>query len=900
MKTFITIIFCAAAMILCCVMVSFIPIPYIGDIIIKEADKHNIELTTNTAWYINPFGLKSMVDDIKYTTTINNVKITGRGKFFTYGIIKKNIYVENLSLDIHLNKEDTVNNLLADINKQLADQHYSINIKDLIINIYVVNQNNESSLNDQLILNNVKLDKQKNFLSYQLSANIDKDRSATFLLSIDNYKKNNQELNIKIENDNIYCHVYDAQKGGQINCSITHIPHLIEDLGLNNFNDQSINNLLNKYISLQAQILHDVNEKDTFTIEGKININNDSGDIKYAHADRLLSIYFDNLDLDTIVDNANTDFMKKNINNDVLIMSGKENKIISNTQKKDISENLNSFSKIALYAIGTISHMTLNTKITCRHAVFGGIKINNLKADLSKTKNDAIHLNNISAVFGKNTNNTISIRDSNDKTGNLLIYGDDVNEFVRLFNITTLNPNIQFKSFELTGKLKLSINSISLHNAYLSINGNKIINYSISNSYSFDKKNITKEKQIFINNANINEYFNLAGIYATLYDEFNSLQQNEKQDAIFWKILFEKRNRKNISDIYKTTISIQNSTLYNKRIDNLTAEYENTNSWISVNMITTGSLANGKFTFNIKNINDRETFNSQLSAKNIDINFNNAFFEDIKKATNRTFKDIFYEDKDYNIPSFFGINGTLNADINNLSIDNKTYENINGTITMSNGVIEANNFKLKYRNGDISANLALSLQGRPDMQLAFAGSGFHFDDIIKTPLDGFISLQCNLKSFGFNPVRFVQNINGKGKILVQNIKIPNFDLLHLSSEVIMNGIRQNYNYKALASKNSLAFAMGEGNLLIENGIIKGDLTFSRELVSGSAAFDYNFLSNLLQKISGSFAIMMAKKRFSTPFPIYIPFACNGKPSQPNCITDWQQLDDTIASIYPST
>ena len=114
--------------------------------------------------------------------------------------------------------------------------------------------------------------------------------------------------------------------------------------------------------------------------------------------------------------------------------------------------------------------------------------------------------------------------------------------------------------------------------------------------------------------------------------------------------------------------------------------------------------------------------------------------------------------------------------------------------------------------------------------------------------------------------------------------------------IIQNGINKEVNYGEIINNKALYFQQAEGNLLIENGAIRGDLTMVRELVSGSIEYEYLYSSNILRKLSGSFATMMTKERLSTPFPIYLPVACNGQIEHPECLVDWKQLEEAFESV----
>ena len=117
----------------------------------------------------------------------------------------------------------------------------------------------------------------------------------------------------------------------------------------------------------------------------------------------------------------------------------------------------------------------------------------------------------------------------------------------------------------------------------------------------------------------------------------------------------------------------------------------------------------------------------------------------------------------------------------------------------------------------------------------------------------------------------------------------------MSSELLTNGIRPDYNYMDIVNKKPLVFSKGEGDVLIENGVSRGELSFARELVSGRLVFEYDLFNNVLNQLTGSFATMITKKRGSTPFPIYIPFACSGGINKQQCVINWDQFNEVISS-----
>ena len=904
MRTLFAIIFSFSILFLCALIISLIPISIIGDNVAKQAKNHKIEFTTKSSWNFRLIGLKGTTSKFEYSFNVGKSQISGHGENFIYGLVNGKIHADRLTVDIHLDEGDTFGSIIDFLKKeQIVGQYYSFDVKNLIINIYTKDEYGQEKPNNEIILNDVKVVRQKKFEAYMADIGISKDKKNTVLVTINNPDDEKYEFNAKVENDNCLCYIYDTKKEGNINCLMQNFLISMQDLSEKEVENGFYRKLLDKRVSLKANITHgDITRgaDKHIKIVGKLMINNNTGDINFDSKDNSLDVSFDNLDLSKTTNDVRNFFQnefEKEQNLQVMAMSGKENKILLNSAKKDNLENANSLSKIALYLIEYTKNINMQIQLNAKKINIESVPIKNFTAKLSKKEGEKINLDEISAIFGENFDNNILIKNRNDQIGNLSIDGRNVSDFLKLLNFKKFNQNLNTNSYRIKGNVSLSTNSIEMENISWFLNEIKILNYNYSKTYDRKENKNVNNSEIVIQNIDLSRYFNFKEIFKNLYDDFDDFQQQEKQDAIFWKHLFEKRHKK-CDNVSKQTLLLSNSLFYDKKINYLALEYEDSKSNTKIDIASSGEIMDGRFHYNIKNIDEKETMDLDLEAKNINLNFNETFFDDIKEATNRNFSKIFYEDKDYNIPSLMGLNGVLNVKIDNLIInDDNAFYNAKGKFELHNGVIKTEGLLFKYCGGEIVTNMVMSLQGQPELKLAFSGSGLLINDLIKSPLDGYVSFQCNLKTFGFNPIKFVQGFSGNGRFIVQNITIPKFNLLNMSSEIITNGIRNNYDYKNLVSKSSLSFAKGEGNLFLENGILKGDLSLSRELVSGSVIFEYGIFTKILRQISGSFAVMMAKKRLSTPFPIYIPFACNGNTEKPDCVVNWEQLDDVLANVY---
>ena len=896
MRTFFAIIFGFVIIFTISVIINLIPISSIGDKIALHAKEHNITFIPNGSSNFRLLGLKTITNKFKYEIKLQNSKLTGKGENYIYSLLSKDIYIENLTIEIHLSKNDTLKNILENVKKALNNHYYSLNIKNLIINLYIID-NEKEILNDELLLSNIEITKKENKIKYNANIGINKDKKTAILITIDKANTDNYEINAKISDDDFSCYVYDSQKGGKISCLAQNLLISLKDLGFKKIEDAFFNKILNKRISLKADIQHSGDK--TFSINGNLNINDNLGKISFNSDDKVLNLEFDKIDLNKTADDVKELFQNEDEakqEQEAMMMAGKDNTLISKATTKDMLENINSLNKVVLYAISLTKNIEIEAKFNANTITLENNRIENLFFNVSKTQDGKFDIKEISGKFGENLSNIINIKYTNDKVGNILIYGKNIQDLFTIFNIQIFNQNLITNNYFINGEIKASLSDIQIKDLSIYTDGNQVCNYNLEQSYSYENKNTKTNKNMSITQINLNKYYNFKYFIKTLYEEFSEYQQQEKQDAIFWKKLFNKRHQQGISDEYIVNYTFSNVGLYNNHIENFALQYKDNKIFTNIDIASNGDLFDGTFNFNIKNIKGKETINSSIKANHINLYNIDDFFNDIKLATNKNCTEIFYEDKDYNIPSLIGINGDIVVGINNCVFKNNNFSNIHGTISIQDGEITTNNFSFDIASGNVKTNAEILLQGRPEMSFAFAISGIDMQQLLQTPSNGYISAQIIGKSLGFNPVKLINNFSGNGKIIIQNLKIPHFDLLNFSQNIIQNGINKEVNYGEIINNKALYFQQAEGNLLIENGAIRGDLTMARELVSGSIEYEYLYSSNILRKLSGSFATMMTKEKLSTPFPIYLPVACNGQIEHPECLVDWKQLEEAFESV----
>ena len=214
---------------------------------------------------------------------------------------------------------------------------------------------------------------------------INKDKKNTILVTINNPDDEKYEFNAKIEDDNCLCYIYDTKKEGNINCLMQNFLVSIRDLSEGDVEDDFYRKLLDKRVSLKANIIHGATTRSAdkhVKIIGKLMINNDTGDINFDSKDNSLSVNFDNLDLNKTTNDVRNLFQnefEKEQNLQAIAMSGKENKILLNSAKKDNLENANSLSKIALYLAEYMKNVNMQIQVNARKINIESVPIKNFK-----------------------------------------------------------------------------------------------------------------------------------------------------------------------------------------------------------------------------------------------------------------------------------------------------------------------------------------------------------------------------------------------------------------------------------------------------------------------------------------------------------------------------------------
>ena len=898
MHRFITILFGILLLSGTAIIASIMPLGFVGNIMVQKMQKMEITLDNSSIWTFRLLGMKAATGDVRFDTTINDVKFEGSGENIVYSIISKKASMDRLSLDITVpyskNFDDVIKEIFQKVSRNIT---YSFKAKRLILNIYINNEKGNKKLYDEIIINNFETTKTKKYVKYMADLNIDGERQMNLFFSIDRPNKPNFEINGKMNNGNLVCYVHNARYNSNFSCSINNLVRLMHDLGINLEND-FFKHIFTKTLKVNGKI--DNKSDGVAKVYGNINISGDSGKFEYNAIKHNLQINFDKLNLDnSITEDFDEDDDEKD--NDIgltkeeqaMLMSGKGGQILLRSFD-EIYAKVNSLEKIANFMFSTTHSAELNSSININEIKLNDVNINNVKLFAVKKKNSyAFNAFEMSAMFGGN--NALQIKNTPNQVGNFLVVGKDIGIIKQLLNSKYISPNLHSNNYIFRGDLQMSANGFRLKNLNGFVDKRNVLNYDNELAYDIVKKRTVKSERLKISGINIDNYFNMPEIYRAQYNSFFARQLSDKQDAVLWKWLFEKDNSESEGDDIKQRIFLNNVSYGGRLIEVFLVDNSEKKNSLRTEIVINSPAINGSLDFSVKNTSeDRYSIFGNLKATKIDLSDITHFELDYATATHSTLKQTFYDDHDYNIPSMLGINGKMDVDIKSLKTKNKIpIDNINGTLNMGDGMISTKNFKFNMKGGEVLTDGSLSLRGKPAFQAGISMSGLDLKQVLGNSLEGYLSIQGTISSYGFNPVKFIDELDGKGIVIIQNLKIPNFDLLNVSSNIIQNGIKEGKDYKKDIAKNSIIFPKVTGNLLLINGLLNGDATFSRELVSGSVEYEYKLFEGFLTKLSGSFASMMVRKKFEEPFVIYTPIACSGIITAPQCMAKWEQFDKVV-------
>lgn len=898
-----TIFVCGVLFLLSCVIFSLLPIDKLGDIVKHNAKQHNIEITSNLTWNFRLLGFQASTSNIVFNTNIGNVFINGYGEDCLYSFISGGLSFSKLVLNVYAdNIDDAYNTVEKEImsnsfyGKNITVNFFFKNDKSKIIsNEHKTFNEEDYTLKSEVVLMNTYLTKERKKISFKADIPIEKEKKMSVMFSVSNRDGRQKETNIKINNNNIVCYIHHFRKKGEVSCNVYDLYGLVKDFGFT-VEDEYIKNIIDKRIKLNGKITtSDMNGLNLFS--GNISVNENVGNVEYNGLRRMLQISFDEVDLD--VRNLKQEYINKQYdkNEERFLMTGLAgNKFIKdNNQRKNIV-NINSLRKILNIALQRYKPTDLNVVANIGNLILNNIKAEDVDIHISQNKgsNDFI----ISGITGKIGDSFLQIKYMQGQKGNIAVAGRDLNTFSSFFNLDFLKKDIVKSDFSMNGDIVLSTNGLKIDDLSLFINDKKVIRYNLTKQIDYFTHKLKTEKSIIIDGIDIDNYFDMKYFYSKYYDKFAVFQRIKEQDTVIWRMLFDKHNNDSILRDTSYSFIVKNSSFKNIAVGNFVFDYLDKNGSLSANIVANSDVFTGTVKLRTKNVNGNENIKIDAKIKDIDLSQIKSHVKDFESVNNTTIHGMLFSNKDYNIPSFLGVNGLINVDIDNfMSYNEGFYDDIKGTIRLSNGIFTTDNLTYNIGEGTVKSIINLSLQGQPEINAGITLSKVSLKDIFDTRMDGLIYSQCLVHSTSFNPVDLIKKANGKCNLLLQNLQIPNFDLLNASSHTISNGVVKDIKfYKNMIAKKTLQFPKAEGNMTINEGLFSGVLRFQRELVSGNYQFNYNIIGKTIEKSSGIFAMMLSRIKQEKPFAIYIPVGCYGKLKKPECVVNWESLENAIKSV----
>ena len=911
-KLFSIIIF-FAIFIVASIVISIVPISYFGNTISKQLEDLSIKMVDSDVWNLRIFGISSHTSYVNFEKQYD--KYNTKAKIYitdlSHKLISGNNYCDKITADIYIDNPEIMKDAVLDMLESAKDKKYFFSIKHLTINIYAKNEHlgdgknvdvvNKRVGNDdykykktdrhnttsdyttifELSFADVLLQNKLDDFIYQFNTFINRNENVEVAIKGNN-KISNKTLDVKIDSVDFRCSMHNNYKAGKLSCKIKNFLDVLEDLDIHT-NSIFYRNIFDKTISVNADVLY---QNNTLILNGSLGINEDFGTLFYNGDKNSLMFSFNKIDFD-----------KKHledVNLDLNVLQTDVTKDLSKQYAYQYISDVNTLSQLARMVLYFSQLSNFSTNISIE-----GLKLNNTNVKTltllaeKKANSDKIEINNFSGTID---GDVFKIEKQNN--GNYIFTATGVNflSFCNFFDINLLKYDGFLQNYLVYGLINFYTHGVQINNMNVLINGDKILSYNFDYNYNnlFNRAKIARVVNIS-NVASLGDYVNFNLLYKQYYGKFLELQSNQHQDAILLKQMFLKSLNNNI---VKNTFAIENSSIFDNKIRNLILITTKKNNNTDFDFVANSDIFTGSIKFKSGNVNDY--YNTNVDIKANYFNFLNLkdFKNDFELAIKETTQKAFFDNKDYNIPSFFGVNGKINIDIDNLTINNdKKCEKLTGTINIGNGIFSSDNFTCKIPNGSsISAISKLSLQRTPEANIGITFSGVDTDFLIKSPINGNIYAQCIFQARGFNPVNWIKFLDGKCSFVLQSLTLQNFDLVSLSKSLVSTGIKKDIDYNDVVKGGALRFPQSNGNILINDGIAKGDIKFSRELVSGSAEYEYDIFNKKMKNISGSFAVMGKRTTEEDPFAFSVPFVCSGKSIAPQCIIDWSRFEEMIKSV----
>lgn len=913
-KLFSIIIF-FAIFIVASIIISIIPISYFGNIIAKQLETMSVKVVNSDMWNLRLFGVSAYTSYASFETTFDkyNAKAKVYVEELSHNLISGNNYCNKIIANIYIDNPHLIQDATLDILSLVSGKNYFFNINNLTINIYskknVLNGDNKTKtingigVNDdkddnklktvsndysdyqsifELSFTNVVLQNKLNEAIYRFNTFINKNESVEIAVRSINGKKNNKSFDVKIDGDDFRCSIHNNYKNGKLVCKIKNLLDVLEDLDIDVSNG-FYKNILDKTLSVNLDILY---QNQTFVLNGSFGLNDDFGTFFYNGDKNSIMLTFDKIDFD-----------KKHLEDVNLDLDVVQTDITKDLSKQFIHKSINDVNTLSqlarmIFYFSQLSYFDVNVNV-------GDVMLNNTQVKQltflaeKKVNRDKIDIYKFS---GSIDGDVFNIEKRKDDNHIFTATGVNFLSFCNFFDINFLKYEGFLKNYLVYGLINFYTNGVKMNNMNVLINDNKVLSYSFD--YNYDSLfNKTKTIRIVnISNVNsLNDYVNFNTLYKQYYGKFLEYQSNQQQDATLLKSMFLKSLN---DDFVKNTIAIENSRIFDNTIRNLIFTTSEKNSHTEFELVANSDIFTGAVKFNAGNINDYYNVNTDIKASYLNFlnlkDFKNEFELAIKETTQKAF----FDDKDYNVPSFFGVNGKIDIDVDNLIFTNdKTCQKLSGKINIGNGIFSSEDLTCKMPNGSsLSAISKLSLQRTPEASFGITFNGVKTGLIVKTPINGDVYAQCVFQTRGFNPVNWMKFLDGKCSFVVQSLALQNFDLVSLGKSLVGNGIKKDVDYNDIVNGGTLYFKQSNGSIVINDSIAKGDIKFSRELVSGSAEYEYDIFNKNVKSLSGSFAVMGKRTTEEEPFAFYVPFACSGKSVTPKCIIDWKQLEEMIKSV----
>jgi uncharacterized protein involved in outer membrane biogenesis len=567
------------------------------------------------------------------------------------------------------------------------------------------------------------------------------------------------------------------------------------------------------------------------SIEAKGKIDNLYNDI----SDYNIDLSFDKLDLDrlSIKDQG------ANKNKDHVLEQEAIQKLMQNINDKKNNLDLNLASNIKLTVKLDINNFKLLNKSFKNAKIYSELNQGIMQLHPSAFVIDDDMQINFSGLIKSNQVRPIF-------EGKVNLVGKDFTNFIRWSGYNEyLDENVKAEKFIIDAKLIATPKQLALYDIESKFN-----NLDLAGSFTI---HLTKDSpkiraELGVNELNLDQYINLQKLNKSV----ENLQTNNNFLAnLNWL--------RSIPYEMNLSYNFNNLTINNQLINSLSGSMYVLPGMIKIESTNIDSdFADfvTDATIDIRAI--KPELNINIKGEKYDSNFINFSADDKTTDINKIWSAQKF--KFFKLNNF---NGLINVSLDNYKLNNLDLKKINFNGTLSENIVNINNFEGKVFNGRFFSK-GTFINDPLSLSISFALENLSAHEFVKyytfvDSIDGYISVSGSFGTQGNSPVEWAAKSNANLSFAGRKISINNFDLEKIIKMVENKdtNVKSIYdqNIKTFLNSGKTTFDSIDGNLSIINGILQtNQLTHNTYRTNGNFAGSLD-LNNMLNSSATNFSFI---------------------------------------------